>query len=108
MIQQLGSGPDTSNSVLERASECSVCPAPVVRCAHFEGQVVRLAVHTKDNKLAGHVTMAPITLVVGTDSPAVCGIKHRVTNPHTFYEPFPDLPSAEAEFHRLEEELIRG
>ena len=88
------------------ASECTVCPSWVVRCAHLGDQSVRLSVEDGSLVPSGHYASHPIQVVIGKLMTCVCGGHTIVDGPPA--QPFPDLPSAEAEFYRREEELLRG
>ena len=71
--------------------ECSTCPEEV-RCAHFEGRVVHLWLTRPFG--AGYS-------VCGPDDEYVPGM-------HGDSFVTDDLPAAEAEFHRREQELLHG
>lgn len=101
-----------------RRSECPICPPWVLRCVHFEGQILVLSANGSDPSLWGHtcaggdmpfmgegyaVHQGPkfIHCSRGGDCLAICiDCEGRVCS--WFYD---DLPAAEAEFERRAEEL---
>ena len=107
------SGPDTPNSVLERARRDGCGCHPWGRCRHFGGMVIRFVdvgqaadtTHEWDSSDGRYWVSGP-----SQQYPCVCG-RLRIT-PMRGREPSQlrtnDKDAALAEFHRREEELIRG
>jgi len=94
---------------LYRISEC-LCPDYTKMCAHFEGLVVRVDDTEAASRMLAttHRSEEPF-LVLGPDVEAQCNCgKHTVVGWEDKIRPFLDLPSAEVEFHKQEEILIRS
>ena len=94
--------------VAPRVSECTVCPPFTALCAHFGELIVRV----DDIKLARslvsvqHHARKDFTLVgPGREKGCICKQHSIITTPNL--AEFPDLPSAQAEFRRREEEMLR-
>ncbi len=88
------------------------CPPWVLRCVHFEGQVLRL--HDLNVGMSLHDPHCsrrnfPLSYAValgGELRPATCGCKLDTCHDPTFRRMFRDLPAAEAEFERREALLV--
>lgn len=83
------------------------CPPWVLRCAHWEGQILVMGPPPFDHNCCGRLTSAAFILGVGTKyvpcSCAGCGFPLLDGGPA---EEFRDLPAAEAEFARREAVLL--
>ena len=95
---------------LERAQRdgCG-CPEWVVRCAHFEGRIVFFAKRLETKHTCGRIQFRSEPYCVGTDSgwiPCEHVACPDVMGCDADFSLFPNLPAAEAEFHRREQELI--
>lgn len=91
-----------------RASECRCYPW-VVRCAHLENRVVILvdnSLPTPEALQGCHGGPSFNDFNVGSGEWKPCGEGCGMGGTTIFNPTFPDLPAAEAEFHRREEELI--
>ena len=90
--------------------ECTVCPPWVLRCAHWDGKVLALALSTEDtNHIApcGPMTCLKIHVntAVGYGPCESCGVPDRLHG-ITDFTCHDDLPAAEAEFRRREATLL--
>ena len=98
---------------LERAQRECGCPEWVVRCAHWDGQV--LVLDETSEKQPGprkHAGFRTATFLVGTHPERhkcdCCGTGVFMPSESQVFFETDDLPAAEAEFHRREQELVRS
>ncbi len=89
------------------ASECTVCPPWVLRCAHWEGQTLWLFDGTQFPYSDSHFRVGLLT-VLGTLGECSHCSRHPILRDPSHRESHHDLPAAEAEFTKREEEWKRS
>ncbi len=99
--------------VAPRVSECTICPDWVIRCAHLDGQQRFLILVDRREAVAEHGGNPYFVLTALGYSKHEEEERELITTgiglgmPPPDDQDFPDLPSAQAEFRRREEELLR-